>query len=79
MIRGFSDEPLLDTTIGELFEEIQNEIHYVKGELSQDYLYDDEQSQFSNDNVEEKNTVEDLIYPFSNRSHSFFQFILIIT
>ncbi|WP_088311971.1 hypothetical protein [Bacillus cereus] len=85
IIRSFSDEPLFDTTIGELLEDIQNKIHYVQSEGFQSYLCDilkldniqdiDEKTFPFSDNLSEGNEVfKNLIYPFSERHHSLFLF-----
>lgn len=81
--RSFSDEPLFDTTIGQLLEDMQNEMQYVHSERFQSYLNDtlkreniqdiDEESYLLSHNLDEGNeSLKNLTYPFTERDHTLF-------
>lgn len=79
LIRDFFDEPIFDTTIGELFEDIQNKIHYSQSEEFQSYLYGSNARQGKKLDVEEIDNLfkeneeyKNLTYPFAIRGNSLF-------
>ncbi|WP_368658242.1 hypothetical protein AB3Z07_26130 [Metabacillus halosaccharovorans] len=81
LIRSYSGEPLLNTTIGELFEEIQDEIYFVQSNKFQDYQYSSlkkDNKAFSEGKTYHLNKasqlLNNLIFPFSERKETFYLF-----
>lgn len=83
VIRAFFDEPIFETTIGELFEDSQSKIHYYQSEEFQSYLYgsnareekklDNEEDNMFNKSLKEGNEgYKNLTYPFAIRENSLF-------
>lgn len=74
LARSFFDEPLCDTTIGEVLEDMQNKMYYVHSKNFQNHLYEtlklknnqsaDEESDYF---VEGQQQSANLIYPFTER------------
>lgn len=84
LTRSFSDEPLFDKSMGELLEDMQNEMQYVLSESFKSYFYETLKME-DNDDVDEENPLEEgkldkgneslknLTYPFTERDNTFYQ------
>lgn len=81
---SFPDEPLLDTTIGKLLEDMQNEMQYVLSEKFQSYLKEnlkvenvhdvDVESLKGHKIDEETQSFKNYTYPFTERDNTLFPF-----
>lgn len=82
---SFPDEPLLDTTIGESLEDMQNAMQYVLSERFQSYLHEnlkvenvhdvDEESCLEGQKIDEgAELFKNFTYPFTERNHTLFPF-----
>ncbi|XXM72647.1 hypothetical protein ACQ0QQ_01750 [Lysinibacillus sphaericus] len=82
---SFPDEPLLDTTIGESLEDMQNAMQYVLSERFQSYLHEnlkvenvhdvDEESCLKGQKIDEgAELFKNFTYPFTERNHTLFPF-----
>lgn len=71
---SFPDEPLHDKTIGELLEDMQNEMQYVLSERFQSYLHENFKMEYVPDVDEETELNKNFIYPFTERDNTLFPF-----
>lgn len=82
LLRAFSDEPLLDTTIGEILEEILNEVDFTLSEKFTQYFIDTlkktddkfngENIRFNEQNKSDKERMPVSVYPFSERTNTLY-------
>ncbi|GHH96655.1 hypothetical protein [Neobacillus kokaensis] len=77
LIRNYCEEPLINTTIGELFEQVQNELFLVESDSFQQYLLSviDAQKNIKKTYLTKENeNYYDPVYPFHKRNHTLFPF-----
>jgi hypothetical protein len=77
LIRDYCDEPLITTTIGEIFEQVQNELFFIESDSFQQYLMSviDGNKPIKKTSLKKENeNYYDPVYPFQKRTYTLFPF-----